>query len=359
MTNQDTYDRTLDEPTVPAERGLGRVPNEPYYQQPARRGGARVAGVVLLVVGLIWLLVQYSDGLSPFGMGGGTLLDNSYPARQLVVDIGTGDVEVRTWDQPTMRVEAFYRGGAPGDYAVSVEPRGDTLAISGGAKPFFPLFGSRDLHYRISVPVGADAQIKTVNGDIDLTELGGEINLESTNGDIHASQIARGLTVATVNGEIDLDAISGPLQANSTNGSVTLDDGTVENARVETVNGDVELNGVAGKLEVTSVNGDITIEDARDGTLTLSATNSDINYEGSLAPGATNTVNNVSGDVNMRLSENSNFELRADTASGDLSTDFELANQQQDRRNLSGKANNGGTPLNISTTSGDIDVEVQ
>lgn len=323
MTDQDTYDRTVDEPAVAPESGLGHVPNEPYYQQPARRGGARVAGAVLLIIGLLWLFAQYSPGLSlPFGLGNGTLLDTSYNARQLVMDVNTGDIEVRTWNEPTIHVEATYRGGSAGDYAVMVEPRGDTLTIGGGAKPFVPLFGPRNVQYRITVPANADARIKTANGDIDVSGLGGQTNLESTSGDIEAADLARGVTVSTVNG-------------------------------------DIALNGVASVIGVKSVNGDIAIEDGREATLTLVSTNSDIRYKGSLVAGASNTIDTVSGDVDLRLDENSSFDLQADTVSGDISTDYTLANKQEDRRSLRGKANGGGTSLKISTTSGDISVETR
>lgn len=357
MPNQETYDRKLDEPSRSVENNLGRVPDKPYYQQPAGRGGARVAGAVLLAIGLIWLLMQFGNGLAlPFGVGGGTLLDNTYSARRLVVDVGAGDVEVRTWNQATMRVEAMYRGGDASDYAVSVEPNGETLTIRGGAKPAFQLFGRRDVRYRISMPAGANAQIKTTNGDIDVAGLSGETKLDSTNGDIQATELARGLTVSTVNGDIELDTIAGTLQANSTNGEIQLGDGAVENARVETVGGDINLEGVAGELFVKSVNGDIVIADGREAKLTLESVSSDIHYEGDLAPGGTNIITNVSGDVDLRLPENSGFELRASTASGDITSEFTLKNQQQDRRNLSGKVNDGGATLQISTTNGDINL---
>ena len=48
---------------------------------------------------------------------------------------------------------------------------------------------------------------------------------------------------------------------------------------------------------------------ARDGQLDLSTTSGEIEYQGSLASASGNTLDSISGDVNLRLPENSDSSL--------------------------------------------------
>ena len=57
MTEQETYDRTLDPPVTEEPLAL---PNEEYYRQPAPRQASSAArlGMLLVLIGLVWLAVE-------------------------------------------------------------------------------------------------------------------------------------------------------------------------------------------------------------------------------------------------------------------------------------------------------------
>lgn len=338
------------------------LPDEPYYQVPTttapRRGGRTLAGGILLALGVVWLLGVLLGGEGREGpVGGGNILfEQTYEATRLEMDVSTGNIEIRPWDESNIKIEAIYQGGDASDYAVKVDPRDGTVYVTGGPKPGFLSLGQRDIEYRISLPATADVQIKTANGEIDVAELRGLVDLTSTNGDITASAIARGLQAETVNGRIELDEIGGALDLHSTNGEISLSDGRVSSGTVQSVNGDIDLRGVSGKLNVESTNGDIQIGDATDAALRASTSNGDIEFEGSLAPNDISTISTISGDVVVRLPEDSSFTLDATTISGEIDSDFELQDGQESRRERSGTVGNGGPRLEIETTSGDISV---
>jgi hypothetical protein len=356
MTDQETYDRTLDGPPPGAQ-----VPNEPYYQQPLTPRPARRAnglGVALVVVGLLLLAFQiFGGGFAIGGVGTITLVDQNYQGNRIELTAAASDVEIRPSDGSGIHIEAIQRGGSQGDYQIDVTHSGDTVRVAETSSSFFCFFCSRSVSYRISVPAGAQADIHTASGEIDVEGLSGAVSLGSVSGDVRAAELSGGLTVTTTSGEVQLRDVAGKLDVGSISGDIKLENGNVEGATVNTTSGEVQLDGVAGALEVTSVSGDINVREAHDGRLDLSTTSGEIQYQGDLAQASANTVNSISGDVRVRLPESSGFRLDASTVSGDISSEFELSQGQQARWNLSGVAGDGSATLTIGTTSGDIQVE--
>jgi len=318
MTKQETYDPTLDTPPAP-------LPDEEYYRQSGalrRSGRPHGLGVALVLVGIVLLAFQIAGRGIPFGgaVGATTLVvDQTLPGDRIELVAAASDVEVRTWDGGQIRVEATQHGGARGDYTVDVSRSGDTVHVTESTRNYFSLFGSRSLSYRISVPKGAQADIRTASGRIDVAGVDGAVSLHSVSGEVRASDLTGALTVDTTSGK-------------------------------------VKLQDVAGPLNLESISGDIIVSDAKDGQLTLSTTSGGVEYDGSLARGGSNTISSISGDVELQLPEDSGFRLDASTVSGDLRSDFDLQGGEQGRRALSGVAGTGDTMLKIETTSGSIHI---
>jgi len=362
MTDHETYDRTRDAPSPAsvAAQPAGPLPNEPYYQrQPQRAPRAKGLGVALVLVGMLLLAFQvFGRDVGFGGTGNITLVDQDYQGNRIELSAAASDVEIRPGGS-SIHIEAIQRGGSQGDYKVDVVPSGNTLRVTETSGNFFWFFGSRSVRYRISVPSGAQADIRTASGEIDVEGLSGGVSLASVSGDVHASNLTGGLTVSTTSGEVVLNGIVGKLDVGSISGDVVLEDGKIDGATVSTTSGEVQLDGVAGPLKLTSVSGDIHVREARDGQLDLSTTSGEIEYQGSLASASGNTLDSISGDVNLRLPENSDFRLDASTVSGDLSSEFEPHDGETARRSLNGVVGDGSATLTIGTTSGDIDIERQ
>jgi hypothetical protein len=358
MTDQETYDRTRDGPP-PGQK----IPNEPYYQQPLTPRPARRAsglGVALVVVGLLLLAFQvFGGGFAIGGAGSITLVDQDYQGKRIELSAAASDVEIRPGDGSRIHIEAIQRGGSRGDYQIDVTPSGDTVRVAETSSSFFCFFCSRSVSYRISMPAGAQADIHTASGEIDVQGLSGAVALGSVSGDVRASDLTGGLAVSTTSGEVQLNDVAGKLDVGSISGDIKLENGNVNGATVNTTSGEVELDGVSGALKVTSVSGDIKIREAHAGRLDLSTTSGEIQYQGDLARASASVVNSISGDVRLRLPESSSFRLDASTVSGDISSEFELSEAQQARWSLGGVAGDGSAALTIGTTSGDIQVERQ
>src|SRR5262245_34150365 len=198
MTHQETYDPTLDAPPAPRlaleAPPAAPLPDEDYYRQsgaPRHNGRARGLGVALVLVGVLLLAFQVFGRGIPFGgaVGSTTLIDQTLPGDRIELVAAASDVEVRTWDGDQIHVEATQRGGARGDYTIDVSRSGDTVRVTESTRNFFSFFGSRSLSYRISVPKGAQADIRTASGEIDVAGVGGAVSLNSVSGDVRASDL--------------------------------------------------------------------------------------------------------------------------------------------------------------------------
>ncbi len=365
MTDQETYDRTLDAPSPAsvATQPAAPLPNEPYYQrppQPRQAPRARGLGIALVLVGLLLLAFQlFGRGVAFGNSGSVTLVDQDYQGSRIELSVAASDVEIRPGSGSRIHIEAIQRGGSQGDYQVNVVPSGDILRVTESSGSFFCFFCSRSVRYRIAVPSGAQADIRTASGEIDVEGLSGAVSLASFSGNVRAGDLTGGLTVSTTSGEVQLNDIAGKLEVGSISGDVKLENGKIDGATVSTTSGEVDLDGVAGALKLTSVSGNIQVREARDGRLDLSTTSGEIEYDGSLARESANSLNSISGDVRVRLPDANSFRLDASTVSGDISSEFELRDGQQARRSLSGVAGDGSATLTIGTTSGDIGIERQ
>src|SRR6188508_3070118 len=131
MTDQETYDRTLDAPASAPVQPAGLLPNEPYYQrlpQPQRAARPKGLGVALVVVGLLLLAFQvFGSDVGFGGTGSITLVDQDYPGNRIELSAAASDVEIRPGSGSSIHIEAIQRGGSEGDYKVDVVPTGDTV----------------------------------------------------------------------------------------------------------------------------------------------------------------------------------------------------------------------------------------
>ena len=138
-----------------------------------------------------------------------------------------------------------------------------------------------DVHFTVRVPRGVAFAPRTVNGDVEATDLEGDVDASTVNGSIQVSTSGHA-QAQTVNGSIRARAgradWTGGAEFKTVNGSitVTLPASTAADVRAETVNGEIEtdfsltvsgrfsrrrLSGTIGgggrALELETVNGSI------------------------------------------------------------------------------------------------------
>ena len=199
--------------------------------------------------------------------------------------------------------------------------------------------------YEVTVPRDARVALRSVSGDIILSDVDGEARVE------------------TVTGEVEIRRVTQLGRAKSVSGDVTLvdieTDGELE---ASTVSGDLEARDVSGRrLSLQSVSGDIELRGMAFSRTDIETVSGDIEYDGDLAAEGRYSFSAHSGDVRLTLSDEVGFELEASSFSGSVRSDlpvvlggFNSGNNRNRGRNVVGTFGDGSALLDISTFSGDI-----
>ncbi len=359
MSNPETYDHTLDAPPTPAVAApVMPLPDEAYYRRAPQRGRNAGLGIALVVVGLALLAFQMLGRGFPLGSGSYTLVDKQVRGSALELAVEASNVEVHAWDGNEIKIVAVQRGGSQGDYEVNVSQRGDTVSVTENRRSSFCFFCSNNITYRIDVPHSGQANIKTSSGEITVDGLSGPVTLTTFSGNVRGDELKGGLTVGTTSGNVELNGIAGALKVDTISGNVELTDGQVGGAAISSTSGNVELDGASGQLQINTVSGNVTVNDARTSQLNISTSDGNVEFQGDLGAGASQ-VSTLSGNVQLELPEQSSFKLDASSASGEVSSDFQLAQAESGRNSLKGVAGSGAASLTLNTTSGEITVEAR
>jgi DUF4097 and DUF4098 domain-containing protein YvlB len=229
----------------------------------------------------------------PLGAGGSFSLKNT-----------NGVVHLSTWAKDEVEIKAVKtaRGNKADLDKVTIE----VSAAAGSVKveTVYPQLRNVrvSVAYEIKVPENVRLEdVRTTNGDLDITGRLADIKAGSTNGDVRVDSAAGRCEVGTTNGDIRLVNARGPVDVHTTNGGVHIDVGRVE-----------------AEISAKSTNGSITLR--------------------------------TSGELNA--------ELKARTTNGRIQTDFPITVQGTfgSGRSLEGKLGTGGPLIDLHTTNGGITI---
>ena len=140
-----------------------------------------------------------------------TLADNG----RVEIDNVNGRIEVEAWDGNTVEVRAERIGkGTTPDAAKRMLDRIEILEQVTPAQVRLEtkvaratgwLGGGAEVRYVVKVPAGAEIDVETVNGGIEVSGVRGPVTAETTNGGVTARRIAGPIDASTTNGGVDVD----------------------------------------------------------------------------------------------------------------------------------------------------------
>ena len=146
------------------------------------------------------------------------------------------------------------------------------------------------------------------------------------------------VTVRTVSGNVRVTNVRGEL-LKSVSGDVEIVDGSAADVvTASTVSGNIVVRGLRGRTtQLTTVTGDVHVEDVQADRLAVRAVNGNIDYAGDLARSGRYEFVTHSGDIRLMLSGGTGFEVQANSFSGTVRSDFPIA-----RRSAPGAEGRGG-----------------
>lgn len=162
--------------------------------------------------------------------------------------------------------------------------------------------------FTVSVPEDANVTIKTLSGNVRATNIRGELRAEAVSGNVAAAAAGRLEALKCVSGDIEI-----------------IDASADDLATASTVSGNITVRGLKARaIQLGSVSGNIRVDDAQADRMEVRAVNGNIDYGGDLERNGRYQFTSHSGDIRLVLSGTTGFELRANSFSGAVRSDFAI-----------------------------------
>lgn len=207
---------------------------------------------------------------------------------------------------------------------------------------------SATVDYVISVPPSAIVSLKSISGDVSVTNVRGEVRAETVSGDV------------TVTGTPNVSV------AKTISGNVTARDiGTQTTLILSSVSGTIIGTGLKVRtLEAGSVSGSVRLAGSEIERLEAKSVSGNIEFDAPLAKGGRYEFTSHSGNVRLLLAGSTGFELDADTFSGNVRSEVPVtlrsvgAQDGRDRRGgsraIRGSSGDASAYVSIRSHSGSV-----
>ncbi len=278
----------------------------------------------------------------------------------------SGDIEVATWNKNEVKILAVKTSKTDSEeqakknfdkVEIEILEEGSTLRINTNYEKNY--FNNKNrsvsVSYWLTVPEGADADMKSISGDIMLEDIGGDAKADTVSGDVILRNVDGFLKGKTISGDVEASNAKKGAVCSTVSGDVDVRD-VVGNVEIESVSGEVKAQNCQGDVEAKSVSGDAELIDINGAeSIKVSSTSGDVQYRGTISGSGTFQFKSHSGDVTLTIPGNSAFDLEARTFSGKITTDFDITiSGKLSKKSISGSVNGGGADLEAKTFSGNV-----
>ena len=144
------------------------------------------------------------------------------------------------------------------------------------------------------------------------------------------------------------------LDLRSSNGSIEVD-GVGTNGLLESSNGKITLRNVTGKFVIDTSNGAITIVNTH-GEIDGRTSNGPIEFSGSFDDGSTNSLRTSNGNITINVGEQANVHIDAETNNGDVDVEIPLDAATLSDGRVVGDIGDGSASLRLRTSNGSITI---
>jgi DUF4097 and DUF4098 domain-containing protein YvlB len=294
----------------------------------------------VVLIGLLFLpVLSYARAEGHFDR---TLQVNG--AVTLDVDTGSGDIVVKTGGSNQVVVHGTVHRSNwmfGDDSAVQkvesnppIEQSGNSIRIGRNLPDDVKRHVSID--YEITVPADTSLQAHSGSGNIGVDGVRSTVEAETGSGDLRLHDIGSKLRAQTGSGNIRADSVAAPFWAQTGSGDIEAD---------LTGSGDVDVHTGSGTIRVRGIKGAVR---ARTGSGNI---DTDGNVTGPWQ------LHSGSGNITLAVGSGNGFNLDVHTSSGSIHSNLPISVQGLlGKQQLKGTVKGGGPDVEVSTSSGDVDV---
>jgi DUF4097 and DUF4098 domain-containing protein YvlB len=244
------------------------------------------------------------------------------------LEMFSGKVRVRSWDQDRMRVRATHEAGV----RIRIEREGTTIQVDPSARRGL----ARDIDIEITVPRRFGADIEGVMLEADVADLEGDVSIE------------------TVQGPITVRNVAGLVDASCTNGSITID-GTRGSLSAESVNEAIRITGHDGEISAEAINAPVVLSGIHSGNVSVETTNGEIRFAGEIRDDGRYHFESHNGDLVIDVPTGANATVSVDTYNGEIEADFPIQlSGTRNRKSVTFDIGKGGARVDLSSFGGTI-----
>jgi len=245
------------------------------------------------------------------------------PGAHVEVSTIRGPVEITTGDSATAEVQIIRSARNRADleyHKIEVEQTGNSLVVRGVQEPERRQHENIQVNHHVilKLPRRIDLAVSSVSGSLKIGDVDGQATVHSISGSG---------TIGNVGGKLQVSSISGNLEVGNVGGD----------ARVNSISGNLGLGQVNGSLDVSSVSGGL------DATLL------------SLSPQGIH-IRSVSGSIEIGFKSEVNADFNAESVSGEVYLNVPNVTRENEEHSshVRARIGGGGTPISISSVSGNI-----
>ncbi len=207
--------------------------------------------------------------------------------------------------------------------------------------------------YTVAVPEGTAVNVKTVSGNLRVSNIRGDLRTESVSGDVNIATVAKLRALSAISGDVALSDVEGEdVVANLVSGDFNARNLKARSFELQTVSGDIHVDAQCDRVDLKTISGNI-------------------DYTGRLVRNGRYQMQSHSGGVRITPTGNVGFDLDASTFNGDVHSDFSLnlrgsatasatasgngfTRGPRINRAVRGTYGDGGALLDVRTFSGDV-----
>jgi hypothetical protein len=257
--------------------------------------------------------------------------------KTLKLDASSGNIEISTWDKNEVHVKISGNNRAKEKTEFTFNNDENSVEVTAKSKSsFFGWNSGIKLRFEIMVPKNFNAETHTSGGNIKLEGLNGNPNLKTSGGNIYVRNSSGNIKTNTSGGEIRVENVSGSIKLSTSGGNIETSNFNGD-FDAHTSGGNIQLDGKDSKIYAETSGGDIKLD-----------------YKGENKGIELSTSG---GDIDINLPSDFNASAKLSTSGGRISCDFRGNNAVKiSSSKYEADINNGGNPLYVKTSGGNIEV---